>query len=124
MIAWGKGKEDADVTPIIAHVKKHFFSHDDSVKHSNEELFKDVLARAQHVVELIESRPEQRIVVVTHREILRFMIMYLLFKEKATPDIYLLIREHFIHANTGITKCIQGKKGWELHTWSDESHLG
>jgi broad specificity phosphatase PhoE len=77
------------------------------------------------VLTTIEERHEERIVAVTHRDILLVIIAEILFNDAFNQEIFERLHARLIHANTGITKCSYDKAhGWRVLTWSDDAHLG
>jgi len=96
-------------------------------RHSNEENFDDLKQRALEVFKILEERPEQNILVVTHGFFLRILIAYLFFGKDMTGKECraFALRAHM--ENTGI--CIFGHdmsrmdSPWWLWTWNDHAHL-
>ncbi len=123
----GKSKEDPDVKKIMQDVKKHFT--DPNWHHSDEENYFEVKERATKVLEFLSSRTEEKILVVTHGEILRMILGLVVFGETLTPEMFDHVKRAFIPFNTGITK-IQydptigySESGWYVQAWNDHAHL-
>lgn len=122
-----RGKKYDD--PSIAHIVQFFNDHFDSpdVRHSDEENFFDVQDRARRAVTFLEERPESRICVVTHGEILRHILCVMMRGDDVDPAFFKSIRTFLYPSNTGITRCVFGKFDrpvWMLETWNDDAHLG
>ena len=97
-----------------------------SYRHSDEENFEDLKQRAQKAFEFIESRKEDNIIIVTHKNFLHCLIWYRLFDSNVTPKEAKIITDNFIMSNTGIVwmQFDEIKKDWKIVTWNDHAHLG
>ncbi len=95
-------------------------------RHSDEENFEDLKQRAQKAFEFIESREEDNIIIVTHKNFLHCLIWYRLFGFNVTPREAKIITDNFVMSNTGIVwmQFDEIKKDWNLITWNDNAHLG
>jgi 2,3-bisphosphoglycerate-dependent phosphoglycerate mutase len=93
---------------------------------SDAENFWDLYNRAKATWQLIEARPEENILVVTHGVFLRFIIWTMLVGKKFTPEIYYNSPGWLKTGNTGITICekVPDDPRWRLITWNDYAHLG
>jgi 2,3-bisphosphoglycerate-dependent phosphoglycerate mutase len=93
---------------------------------SDEENFWDLYNRAKATWQLIEARPEENILVVTHGVFLRFLILTLLTGDNFTSDIYYKSPGLLEVRNTGVTLCekVVDDPRWRLITWNDQAHLG
>lgn len=121
----GKFEDDPEAMRIAEHLKAHYYSTDVSKRHSDEEFFFEMHERAENALKYLLERPESHILVVSHREFLTIMVLTAIFGPTLTGDIYKTFWSHVQHANTGITKLTHTSlKGWSVHTWSDEAHLG
>ncbi len=87
------------------------------------ENYTDVLERISAGVAMLEARPEQHIVVVSHGRALRFLMSYLLHKKQLTAEIEQLTHTSMVMSNTGITLFEYDTKGWKLVTWNDTAHF-
>lgn len=121
----GRFEDDPEAQQIAEHIKAHYYSTDISKRHSDEEFFFEMHQRAEQALRYVCERPESHMIVVSHREFLTVLVLTAIFNTALTGDIYKHFWAHVQHANTGITKLTYSKeKGWKLHTWSDEAHLG
>jgi|694.fasta_scaffold26040_8 broad specificity phosphatase PhoE len=95
-------------------------------RHSDEENFEDLKQRAQKAFEFIESRKEDNIIIVTHKNFLHCLIWYRLFDSNVTPKEAKIITDNFVMSNTGIVwmQFDEIKKDWKIVTWNDHAHLG
>ncbi len=118
-----KSGADADVMEIKRQIGENF--HDPQWHHSDEENFFDVKKRAEAFLEIIQQRPEEHVLVVTHGIFIRFAVFLFVLQDLFTPDLFIHLRDSFHLKNTGITLCERNKQGkWELITWNDHAHLG
>lgn len=125
----GKSGDDPEVKDIMNQIFEQF--HDPETRHSDEEKFDEIKARAKEVVEMLENREEENIVVVTHGYFMRVIHAYVIYREELTSKILLNIIYTHIMRNTGITLySFDGdnnkdvNKGWRVITWNDHTHLG
>jgi broad specificity phosphatase PhoE len=121
----GKYEDDPEAVAIANHLKEHYYSTDTSKRYSDEEFFFEMHTRAEQALSFLLERSEQHLIVVSHREFLTLLVLTSIFGKTLTPETYKTFWAHVQHANTGITKLVHtAEKGWKLHTWSDEAHLG
>ncbi|MBI4123159.1 MAG: histidine phosphatase family protein [Parcubacteria group bacterium] len=93
--------------------------------YSDEENFSELRDRAAQFLEFVSSRNEERILAVTHGDLLRMVLMVMMLGNEVAPDIFYRFNDFFKTRNTGITLCIRhSEKGWQLLTWNDHAHLG
>jgi len=118
----GKGHDDPEAAKIIKEIKKRYT--DESWRHSDEENFVLLKARALQALRFILDRPEKNILVVTHGEILCAMMSAMAFDDSLTADIFQKLNHNFATSNTGITKVEYSNFGWYVITWNDNAHLG
>lgn len=121
----GKFEDDPEAVEIAEHLKAHYYTTDTSKRHSDEEFFFEMHQRAEQALQYLLERTESHILVVSHREFLTILVLTAIFGRALSGDTYKTFWAHVQHANTGITKLTYTEeKGWKLHTWSDEAHLG
>lgn len=87
------------------------------------ENYEDVRQRAVSAIELLESKKDTDILVVTHGNFLRFMTSYLLVKKEITPEIWKYLGHTLLMTNTGITTFKHEDGLWQMITWNDHSHF-
>ena len=116
----GRSKTDPDVVEIIEFTNKYW--NDPSVKHSDEENFPELKARALRAVERLETMPEDSILVVTHGFFLHMVVAVMQYGHALTPEAFDRT-DSFLHmSNTGITVCkFDGR--WRMWTWNDDIHI-
>ena len=119
----GKRIDDPEAVRIMNLIKTH--EYDPDWHHSDEENFFDVRRRIVDFWNLLCLRKEERILVVTHTVVLRYLMGILLFCENFGPQEAHRVYHFFRMSNTGIT--VIGRDGggnWHLVTWNDHAHLG
>ena len=127
----GKRKDDPEVAPVTAAIFK--FDPPD-FRHSDEENFQDLKARAGAALSFLEKRPEDHILVVGHGFFTRFLMARVLFGEQLTGKECERIMGTLRTSNTGLTVLpfkegatdgIEGPENeWQLIVWNDHAHLG
>jgi broad specificity phosphatase PhoE len=120
-----KGVEK-DTKQIVDLIDKSF--HDDNFRYSDEENFSDLKERARLLLEYIKTRPEQRIMMVTHSIFLKMVVSYMLLGEELTASKYNTLSYLNPIDNGGITICsyaradywfIKSREEWKLIIWND-----
>ena len=119
----GRHKDEPEISAIYDEILASFG--DPEKRHSDEENFFDVRARAQEALHFLEVQPERVLAVVTHGLFLRMLIACMLHGETVPPEAFARF-DSFLHTdNTGITECVLTvERGWRLWTWNDNAHLG
>jgi len=118
----GKPRDDSEVARIFAEVTGYFG--DANRRHSDEENFYDLKARANEAIGFLESRTEERILVVTHGVFLKMILAAMMFGSELTSREFHGVDKFLYPRNTGITKCTLKEERWRLMTWNDDEHLG
>jgi broad specificity phosphatase PhoE len=80
----GRPVDDREVRNIVDRIENSF--HDDAWRYSDEENFTDLKDRCQKLVRYLKSRPENKIIVVTHRAFLKIALAYMLRGEELTAS--------------------------------------
>ena len=97
-------------------------------RHSDEESFDDLKARALKILNLLEGREEENILVVAHGFILRLIIACVIMGPELTPTAGYRFIQAMRTENSGITilKYDQDRKEapWRLWVYNDHAHLG
>lgn len=106
---------------------------DRSMHHGGEriedgETMGDLLDRAQDALALLEARPEDRVLVVTHGHFLRYLVGTAIFGDAFSPDHARALRWGIRTNNTGVTilqydTSDKKRRGWFLNVWNDHAHL-
>ncbi len=115
-----KGHPETD--KIMKEVRGRFI--DKNWRHSDEENYHDLKARAQKCLKYLESLKEENIVVATHGFLLRMIASVMSFGDKLPPELYMTFDHFLITKNTGITLVEEVDGKYFLLTWNDHAHLG
>lgn len=98
--------------------------HDPNWRHSDEENFYDIRARALRVLKSLEKNQFQDLLLVSHAFFLRVLVSLALTGEDLTPQQFLDLRNTLMISNTGITICQYTNTGrWQVICVNDTSHL-
>ncbi len=119
----GHYKNDRDVVAIVDRIDKSF--HDDNLRYSDEENFVDLKKRARDLLSYIRSRPEERMIMVTHSIFLKMVVSYMLYGEKLNASEYNKLSFFNPVDNASMTICKYiphwfKKDEWKLITWNDQ----
>jgi probable phosphoglycerate mutase len=87
------------------------------------ENFDSIISRVKEVIKIIESTPEENILVVSHGMFLRVFAAYVILGDKLTPEITELFMQKLMTKNTGIFKFYMFDDHWRLGTWNDDYHI-
>lgn len=118
----GHKGEERDVRLIVDRIDKSY--HDDNLRYSDEENFTDLLERAKKLLHFIESRDEERIIMVTHGIFLKMVASYVLLGDKLTASEYNKLSYFNPINNAGMSICQYishwfKKNEWKLVLWND-----
>ncbi|MES2315530.1 MAG: histidine phosphatase family protein [Patescibacteria group bacterium] len=97
----GRSTKDREVEAIVDRIEKSF--HDDNFRYSDEENFVDLRDRAKKLLQLIKSRPESRIIMVTHRAFLKMILAYMFLDETLDAKIFNKVSYFNPIDNAGLT---------------------
>ncbi|MEO6536235.1 MAG: histidine phosphatase family protein [Candidatus Paceibacterota bacterium] len=123
----GMNRNSSEFAAIEDLIRDNF--HTLEWKHSDEENFLDLKARAAKLLEYSESLEEENILMVSHGVFITMVTAYSIFGEALTSQEYWTLFAGTEHSNTGITVIKQSKFKndpirWKLLTWNDHAHLG
>jgi probable phosphoglycerate mutase len=97
-------------------------------KHSDEETFDEMVARAGRMLDRLSRMPQQHIGLVTHGLFLRCLAGRAIFGADITPRELLALWRGLRTENTGLTildyRPDTPKALWRIFTWNDHAHLG
>ncbi|MFA6076978.1 MAG: histidine phosphatase family protein [Candidatus Paceibacterota bacterium] len=116
-----EGKE-RNVRQIVDYIDNSF--HDDNLRYADEENFVDLKERAKKLLAYILERPEERMIMVTHKIFLRMVVSYMLLGEKLTASEYnnLSYLNPINNASMAICSCTTHffkEPEWKLLIWND-----
>ena len=122
----GHSGEEKEIKKIVDIIDKSF--HDDNLRYSDEENFADLKERAKKLLEYIKTRPEQRIMMVTHGIFLKMVVSYMLVGDELTASKYNSLSYLNPINNAGMTICSyvykdhwfrKREEEWKLIIWND-----
>ncbi len=119
----GRFGGDRDVKLIVDRIDKSF--HEDDLRYSDEENFTDLKNRARKLLDYIRSRPERRMILVTHSIFLKMVVSYMLYGESLSASEYNKLSYFNPIDNAGLTICQYVphwfvKDEWKIITWNDK----
>ncbi len=91
--------------------------------YQDEENFTDAKKRALTALRVLQERPEQRIVVVSHMHFLTMLFLVMALGKLVTAEEYQTFDAFSYLDSTAITLCELTDKGWKMRTWNDITHL-
>ncbi len=126
----GRHMDDAGLLEVRKKLLEN--AQDQEWRHSDEENYWDIIARARRAIEFIEARPEQSLAVVTHSAFLKAILTVMIFGDDSKPLHYESVYHCLLPKNTGITVCeyksvpgtIRRHPQWRIMTFNDYAHLG
>ncbi|MBP6060638.1 MAG: histidine phosphatase family protein [Candidatus Pacebacteria bacterium] len=122
----GHAGTEIEVKRIVDLIDKSF--HDDNLRYSDEENFTDLKERAKKLLEYIKTRPEQRIMMITHGIFLKMVVSYMLVGDELTASKYNALSYLNPINNAGISICSytykdhwfrKREEAWKLIIWND-----
>ena len=97
---------------------------DENWRHSDEENFFDLRARARKAEEEILSHPAKTLLVVSHANFIKCLTGQIIFGDDFTPEIFRHLRMSLLVANTGLSVFRYRTGKWQVVTLNDHAHLG
>lgn len=116
----------ADLPEVQSMYSAVHSSADPQYRHTDEETFAEMLARARAVLAALEQHPAKRICVVAHNGFLKILFGTMVFRDSFNKDMFIHMLRYLKLGNTGITyaRFTNPERGWSIVTWNDQSHLG
>lgn len=102
----------------LAHITEHAW------RHSDEENFFDLRARARKAEDEILSHPARAVLVVSHANFIKCLTGQIMFGSDFTPQIFSHMRASIYISNTGISLFKYKSGKWCVVTLNDHAHLG
>lgn len=119
----GRFGGERDVKLIVDRIDKSF--HEDNLRYSDEENFVDLKNRASKLLNYIKSRPEKRMILVTHSIFLKMVVSFMLYGDALNASEYnkLSYFNPIDNAGLTITQYVPHwfkKDEWKIITWNDK----
>jgi 2,3-bisphosphoglycerate-dependent phosphoglycerate mutase len=93
--------------------------------HSDEENFIEYRARIRQAIEFLESRPQKNLLVVSHGNFIKTLILTITFGDNFTFETMRSFIDGFRLKNTGLTYCHKNDLNrWSVEAFNDHRHLG
>jgi len=120
----GRLAKDPEVISIWQQILQGY-ADDPAYRHSDEENYADLFARATEALAFLEKHPASRIAVVSHGRFMRTLAGLALLDDSFTSRAFARIFHSFGMNNAGITYLrFTTSGGWQLMSWNDSAHLG
>jgi broad specificity phosphatase PhoE len=103
---------------------------DPHYRHSDEETFAELKARAEAALVFLEEHPASKIAVVSHFGIMQMIAATILLGDELTPTMSTRLYHRLRHRNTGVSyikfapSTEVAEPFWQVVTWNDQSHFG
>lgn len=119
---WGKPRSDEKVSKIEKIVDENYLK---NLRHSDEETFEELKARAERVLKhLVKNHIDQTVLLVSHTSFVKMLFLTAITGRTLSADFYISFRDHSYMMNSGITVLEYSEtRGWILVTMNDISHL-
>lgn len=88
------------------------------------ENFDDLVARADHALDFLKNRKEEKFVVVTHGYFLRMIVARVVLGETFNPVVFKHFQSKISMENTGLSVLKYRNHSWRLWIFNDHAHLG
>ena len=107
--------------PDVVAIKNTIVHHwpDPGWRHSDEETFFDLRARAIQALRFIAERSAENLLIVTHGQFLRLLVCVMAIGPELQPDVFIHLQTFLTMGNCGVTRCVYEKHQWRLVTWND-----
>lgn len=109
-----KSGDDPEIKKIIDTIDKSY--HSDDFRYSDEENFNDLKERARQLLAYLATRPEHKLLVVTHSIFLKMVAAYIIHWDQLDSHKYNLLSFINTSNNASITIC-EYNSGWFGDTW-------
>jgi len=125
------GKEYRSTEARAIHNALVSHRNDPDWRYSDEETFTELLERGLQALQFLVGHKAERIVVVSHGDIIRLLLSIMQHGEDISPELFHRFRYFAPTQNTGVTVCHFGnlvrgdtqEKRWYLISWNDHEHL-
>lgn len=123
----GKSYDDPDADRLWREWQDTLYTPKSSQVEDGEN-YEDIIERIEAALDLLKSRPEKELVVVTHSFFMRSLIAHVLFAGLLTPETLGSFLSQTMLVNTGLSVLRYGalfdKITWRLSIYNDHAHLG
>ncbi|MCX6758878.1 MAG: histidine phosphatase family protein [Candidatus Nealsonbacteria bacterium] len=113
----GKRNEDPFVAQVCEECNRH--QNDINWHYSDEENFLEFKARAKKALEYLESLPQKNILVVSHGNFIKMLVLTMTLNDKVTPAIMYPFAKNFRLKNTALIHCQKNGQKWSIESFND-----
>jgi probable phosphoglycerate mutase len=122
------GKLYADKEANKLYLDWHASFHNPDLRVGDGENYEDLIARIDAGLQLLRTRPERSLVVVTHGYFLRSIVARVILGQSLTPALFKQFQNVLVMQNTGLTvlryqAIFQEEPAWRLWIYNDQAHL-
>jgi probable phosphoglycerate mutase len=119
----GRSRNDADIQKLVREIFEDWTTNIQS--HKDAETFNEMINRADRLIELVNNRDENNIVITSHSFFGKIFVQRVLLGEHINAKQFLHTALRMKPSNTGITVFqIEDDGEWVLLNWNDDAHLG
>jgi broad specificity phosphatase PhoE len=113
-------------SPLFAKINRECNLHQDDINwhYSDEENFLEYKARTKQALDFLFSRPEKNLLVVSHGNFIKMMVLTVALGDLIQPAILYSFANNFRMKNTGLTWCKKDGIKWSIEAFNDHHHLG
>ncbi|MCK9573751.1 MAG: histidine phosphatase family protein [Candidatus Paceibacterota bacterium] len=111
---------------MAAKINEECNLHQDDINwhYSDEENFLEYKVRAIKALEYLEGLPQKNILVVSHGNFIKMLVLTMALEDMVKPAILYAFANKLKITNTGITYCKKTEAGWSIEAVNDHQHLG
>ena len=112
--------------PLMALINKECNLHQKDINwhYSDEENFLEYKARAQKALEYLENLPQENILVVSHGNFIKMLVLTMALGDLLQPAVLYAFSNKVRMRNTGLTWCKKEGAEWSIEAFNDHRHLG
>jgi broad specificity phosphatase PhoE len=115
----GRSSTEPEVVSIKNRILDHW--HEPEWRHSDEETFFDLRARAIDALEYIAGQQADSLLVITHGQFMRLMVCVMAFGRNVDPHTVKSLQSFLTMSNCGVTRSEYRGGRWLLRTWNGNS---
>ena len=112
-------------SPLMAEINRECNLHQDDINwhYSDEENFLEYQVRALKALEYLESLPQENILVVSHGNFIKMLVLTMALGDLLQPEVLYAFTNKVRMKNTGLTHCKKDGADWSIESLNDHRHL-
>ncbi len=119
----GRHRKDADIQQLVDEIFEDWTT--GTHRHKEAETFNELVHRADELINTINNRKEENIIITSHSFFGKIFTQRVLLGEYLNAKQFLYTAWRMKPSNVGITKFqIESDGQWTLLNWNDDAHLG